>query len=338
MAAAPTIGRFIGLEAPSPTPSARTFESDDLLYLRNARAALAHLLASLERPRVWLPAYVCGDLAEGAATGGREVLFYPVGEALIPDADFLRKRLRPGDAVVGVDYFGAAPGDRALANLAAESPDLVWIQDRAQALWPDEAAWAQYLLYSPRKVIGVPDGGVLVSRRGPVAEPDWRQGEGVGHLLPAILRFEDPGDTRSEVWRAAYRAAEDAMTAEPFPMSRLARTLLPAIDVTAAIARRRRNAAVLEARVAGQGLFEAPRLSSGAPIGVPVLTSDAAAVQARMAEQGVFCPRHWPDLPSPPDAFGAEHQLSRRLLTLPCDHRYGEDDMARVADVFDACR
>lgn len=338
MAAAPTIGGFIGLEAPAAAPALRAFESGDLLYFRNARAALSHLLSSLGGARVWLPAYVCADLAEGASAGGCSVLFYPVGQALAPDAGFLRKRLQTGDAVVSVDYFGAAAADRALPELAAETPDLIWIQDRAQALWPDEAAWAQHLLYSPRKVIGVPDGGVLVSRRSAPPEPDWRQGDSIGHLLPAIMRFEDADGTQREVWRAAYRAAEEAMSAEPFPMSRLARALLPAIDVTTAIARRRRNAAALEARVADCALFMAPRLSAGTPLGVPVLTSDAAAVQGRMAERGVFCPRHWPDLPSPPSEFAAEHALSRRLLTLPCDHRYGEEDMARVADVFDACR
>ena len=338
MARPPTIGRFIGLEAPARAASARTFESGDCLFFRNARAGLAHLLSALERPRVWLPAYVCADLADGAASGGRTVAFYPVGGTLTPDADFLRSRLAPGDAVVGVDYFGAVPSGRALAELAAEHRDLVWIQDRAQALWPDADAWADYLLYSPRKVIGVPDGGVLVSRRGALPDPVWRSDGDIVHLLPAIQRFEDPDERHAAAWRAAYRAAEDAMTAEPFRMSRLALALLPAIDVDAAVDRRRRNAAVLEARVADCALLAAPRLSRGTPLGVPVLTDDADAVGRRMAEHGVFCPRHWPDLPSPAEAFAAEHELSRRLLTLPCDHRYDAEDMARVADVFDACR
>ena len=332
-----TIGGFIGLEAPSPNAPAR-FESGDLLWFRNARAGLHHLLLSLQTRRVWLPAYVCTHFAQAAGEGGRSLLFYPVGSDLTPDTGFLKARLQAGDAVVGVDYFGAAAGDRALADLAAELPDLVWIQDRAQALWPVEAPWGQYLLYSPRKMIGVPDGGVLVSMRGPLPEPRWRRDDDVGHLLPAIQRFEDRESRHNDVWRPGYRAAEDAMTAEAFPMSRLARALLPAIDVGAAIERRRRNAAVLEARVGEFTLLAASRLSTGTPIGVPVLTDDASAVGRRMAEQGVFCPRHWPDLPSPADAFPQEHELSRRLLTLPCDHRYLEDDMSRVADVFEACR
>jgi hypothetical protein len=53
-----------------------------------------------------------------------------------------------------------------------------------------------------------------------------------------------------------------------------------------------------------------------------------------MAGARIFCARHWADLPSPAADFPAEHELSRRLITLPCDHRYGEAEMARVADVF----
>jgi len=57
-----------------------------------------------------------------------------------------------------------------------------------------------------------------------------------------------------------------------------------------------------------------------------------------MATERVFCARHWADLPSPGADFPAEHDLSRRLLTLPCDHRYDAADMARVAQAFQAAR
>jgi hypothetical protein len=91
-------------------------------------------------------------------------------------------------------------------------------------------------------------------------------------------------------------------------------------------------------QVGDSALLPADRLLAGAPLGVPVLTKEAGAVAERMADAGVFCARHWARLPSPAADFPVEHDLSRRLLTLPCDHRYGEDDMARVAETFLACR
>ena len=81
------IGGFIGLEA---QVCGSTIDADfgtgHTLGFWNARSALAHLLATLGVRRVWLPAYICGAAAEGAAAGAGEVRFYGVGDTLTPDA------------------------------------------------------------------------------------------------------------------------------------------------------------------------------------------------------------------------------------------------------------
>jgi hypothetical protein len=127
------------------------------------------------------------------------------------------------------------------------------------------------------------------------------------------------------------------MGCEPRAMSAVARRVVAAVDTAEVARRRRRNAEVLLARVGDAALFAPERLLAGAPLGVPVLTDDAAAASQRMAAARVFCARHWAELPSPAAEFPVEHALSRRLLTLPCDQRYDEADMARVADVFLGC-
>jgi len=199
-----------------------------VLRFWNARAALAHLLAELEPGRVWLPAYVCAEPAQAAARDGREVRFYPVGETLSPDTDALARELRAADAVLAVDYFGAP--SPALAALAPRFPDVTWIQDRAQALWPDPGAWADHLIYSPRKVIGAPDGGLLVSRGVPIPPPAWGPAPDPVGAEPARLRAADPQGLRNDLWFPAYRAAEAAMSCEPRPMSALAQAVVEAAD------------------------------------------------------------------------------------------------------------
>jgi len=327
------IGGFFGLEAPAGVPGrAADFGGAHRLDFWNARAALAHLLAVLGTRRVWLPAYVCDEVAGAAAQAGCQVEFYPVGGDLVPDGQALARDLRGGDAVLGVDYFGAR--SPTLPELAPRFRDVTWIQDRAQALWPDPAPWGDYILYSLRKVVGAPDGGVLVSRGGRVPPPRWSADSDTSRLEPSRLRAADPLGLDNATWFPAYRAAEAAMTADPLPISEVSRDVADALDTGAAVARRRRNAEILLARVGEAALFAPQRLLAGCPMGVPVLTADAAAVAARMAEARVFCARHWADLPSPAAGFPAEHDLARRLLTLPCDHRYDDDDMARVAETF----
>ena len=327
------IGGFIGLESPAgPAARATDFGGPHRLHFWNARAALAHLLAALDVRRVWMPAYICVEAALAAAENGRQVMFYSVGADLTPCGQALARDLRAGDAVLGVDYFGARA--ETLPELAQRFADVTWIQDRAQALWPDPAPWGTHVLYSPRKVVGAPDGGVLVSRDAPLPAPHWAPDLDQSRLEPSRMRAADPLGLSNETWFPAYRAAESAMTCAPRPMSAVSQTVVDAMDTATVMERRRRNAKILLSRVGDGSLFEADRLLAGAPFGVPVLTSDASVVATRMAQARIFCARHWAALPSPAADFPAEHALSRRLLTLPCDHRYDDDDMARVAETF----
>lgn len=333
------IGGFFGLETGAPARRPADFGAGSRLDFWNARAALAHLFAAEGVKRVWLPAYICRAAAEAAARDGRDVRFYATGDHLEPEGVDLAPQLRSGDAVLGVDYFGAPRGP--LPELAARFPDVVWVQDRAQALWPDAEPWGDHLLYSPRKVAGVADGGVLVSRRKSIAPPRWAADEDLSRVMPARLRAADPEGRRNDAWFPAYRAAEAAMTCEPRPISEDSRRGLETLDLPAIAMRRRRNAERLLDLVGDRAFLDKPRLLAGAPpsapLGVPVLTDDAGAVAARMAERRVFCARHWADLPSPAADFPGEHALSRRLLTLPCDQRYDGADMVRVAETFRAC-
>lgn len=298
------------------------------LLLRNARAALAVLLRTLRPARLWLPSYICRDAADGGVAAGVEIAYFPQDGALAPDIGFLAANLRPGDAVLAVDYFGRLP-PAAFRALCASRPDCHWIEDRAQAVAPGPA-WGDYLLYSPRKVVGVPDGGVLVVRRGIV--PDAAVADRPLDDLPAVLRrLDDPAGENPALWFPFFRAEEARMDAAPLAMSRLARLLLDRIDPQGVIAARRANGARLRGDLPDLLLWpEADE--SEVPLGIPIVVPDAAGFVAEMAKARIWCARHWADLPSPAGEFPVAHALAGRLVTLPCDQRYGADDMARLVD------
>jgi hypothetical protein len=50
----------------------------------------------------------------------------------------------------------------------------------------------------------------------------------------------------------------------------------------------------------------------------------------------IFAAVHWPRIAAPAADFPREAGWARRLITLPCDHRYGAAEMARIADVATA--
>lgn len=319
------------LPAAADTPWERwTRDARSVLSFHNARSALVWLLRRKSIGRIWLPAYLCPEIASAVRGAGIDLAFYGVGDRLAPDAAGLDARLRRGEAALGVDYFGAPPRQDFLALVAARS-DVLWIEDRAQALDPG-TSWGDWLLYSPRKLLGVADGGLLVSHRETLSAPEQPAAEELAFMMPALERFEDAAEARHRAWYKRYRAAEDAICVSLQSMSRLTQALLRRLDFPAIAAARRRNAAQLSRAFAA--IARPPLgLSSGAvPFGVPVGTGDAASVSARLAERGLFCARHWPALACSAEEFPDEHRLARSLLTLPCDQRYGEAEMARLVD------
>jgi dTDP-4-amino-4,6-dideoxygalactose transaminase len=330
----PPIGGFFGLY--TPTPSARSvwrlwrLDAKRDLSLGNARSALAQFLKQRNARKLWLPAYVCETAAEGAEAGAASVDFFPVDETLAPDIAFLRSHLRCGDFVLAVDYFGVAP-DAAFRRLVAERRDVGWIEDRAQALHVGDAAWGNWQLFSPRKLLGVPNGGIL-TRGGPriAKAPD------IDRMLSAQLaRLDDPGCKLDRGWIAAYRRSEAAQKVALNAISAFTLAVLRAADATAMARARRSNWWTLHRALSSLAAWRRP--PGPAPFGYVVRVRNAGRAQARLAQRGVFAQRHWARLPSPRRRHPLAHRLAGELLTLPCDHRYDATGMHAVARVAREC-
>lgn len=299
---------------------------------RNGRSGLAWLLRTQSCHRVWLPGYTCDVVAAGARGGEAAIRYYPAGSTLEPDSRFLGEA-RSGDAVVVNSYFGRPILDELARGLAAR-PDLLRIEDRAQALAPGVPTVADWVLYSPRKLLGVSDGGVVVPSDPEAApvQPDFVLAD---PAEPArlheytLLRLEDP-QRRADQY-VAYQRVEAVMHVSDTPMTRLTRMVLERTPAAPVMAARRRNWAALYEELGEGCLWDEPA-PTWTPLGFPLVTGDGRRLASALAARGVYCPRHWPTIPAPEtDAFTADHALSLRLVTVPCDQRYGVDDMRRAA-------
>jgi hypothetical protein len=300
---------------------------------RTARSALASLLAQRDIRRLWLPAYACEVLAQ-AFVGVEEIIWYSAGARLRVEPGSFAS-LRPGDAVLAVDYFGRSP-DAAFRQFAASRPDVLWIEDRAQAMAPDAPAWGDALLYSPRKLIGAADGGLLVSAA-PLPQPDaaYDPADDASLWAPEDVRSADPDGRAAEAWFPLFQQREAAFEVDRRPISRRTLEALSRVDAGTAIRRRRANYSRLLARLTDFALWPDVR-PDFAPLALPVLIEERDQVVGLMGARGVFCARHWSDLPCPKDGFPEAWALSARMLSIPCDQRYDEEDMERAAEALKA--
>lgn len=295
-----------------------------------ARAALARLVEASSPSRVWLPPYMC---RETFTVAPRDTLrLYRLDDDLSPDVLFLGKHLQTGDLVLGVDYFGWPPAQEFL-EFVADRPDVIWVEDRTQCLWMEGQPWASWILYSPRKLVGVADGGILIGRADLQLAGTIGERADATLVLPELMRFEDAGETDNSNWHAAFKAREARFSAEPLPMSRMTDALLRRIPMGPLVEARQSNFEYLREQLGGYQAW--PKSASGfAPFGFPIAVDDAAALGAALAHERLFCSRHWPptSLAVDPADFPREHMLAQRLLTLPCDHRYDQTTLARLVE------
>lgn len=328
------IGGFFALEPPLRAKAGSVWSLWQLArrshaLFTNGRSALNHALRQHQPLRLWLPAYSCESLRQAAEGAVAELHFFPLMQNLSPDCAFLARSIKPGDAVLAIDYFGRPPSPDFLA-FVRRHPKILWIEDRAQALYPSASAWGEWVLYSPRKLLGVADGGIIVSR-----QKKFPAFKALPHTKPefihaALLRYEDEAELYNDAWYRAYMQQEQQMCVGNLGMSRLTQEVLAATDAKALIRARRRNEGLLRRLLGDLALLPAGD-GQYAPFGFPIRVPDREKFAAYLHTHGIFAAHHWPRMPSPIKEFPFEHALSDAIITLPVDHRYAPGQMRHMA-------
>ena len=65
------------------------------------------------------------------------------------------------------------------------------------------------------------------------------------------------------------------------------------------------------------------------PMVYPYLTNDAS-LRSRLIEHKVFVATYWPNVNEWTNSELFEHDLSAKLIPIPCDQRYGKENMERI--------
>ena len=324
------IGGFFALELPTASGNLlqHWLPADTVGTVRrhNARSALHARLSALGARRLWLPAYCCAALAE-AAPADCSVRFYGQGKNLQADVPQLDRELRSDDAVVLINYFGAPPAARVRRWLASRA-DVHWIEDRAHSLASGRQAWGDDVLYSPRKLCGVADGGLLFVRRHATNLPMLPTLPAPGQTHDAaLLRLAAEQGQHGIDFYSSYQRQEQAMTVTDNDISALSWQQLQTLGWKHMVQRRRQNYQLLQQQLSQYSWLGSAR--GFVPSHFVLAHPAADRLSSALHEHGIYAQRHWSPLAAP-TSFTIAHQLSRQLLSIPCDHRYDADDMTRI--------
>lgn len=328
-------GRLPGAAAQDPWAGRGTFFGS----ARHALVALlAHGAGAAGWRRLWVPSYFCHEVVDALHLPAVELRGYPAS----PRGVEWPRGLGPGDVLLAVNFFGLA----SRAPEYAVGPGACVIEDHTHDPW---SAWAMesradWCVASLRKTLPIPDGAVAWSPAGAaLPAPELSAGHATaalekwaGMALKALYLQGAPLD--KEAYRALLVSGETRMgSGAPSAISPVAAALLPAFPTGTLRDVRRRNVAALAAALEGVPGLEVLRPDS--PAASPfcaVLVFDCGArrehVRAALIAARVYPAVLWPLEWAPPAPAPPEHvELSRRMLSVHCDARYGGDDIRRVA-------
>jgi len=335
------IGGMFGLpETVVPAISGKSldwmFLRDSNLFLANGRSGIAILIDLLNPNNVWMPSYLCPTMIQATDQKVTNLRFYEIDYNLrIPSVNWI-EQIQTGDIVVLIDYFGF-PLDSKDATLAKKQGAWV-LEDACQALLSEHVGqYSDFVLYSPRKFIGVPDGGIVVSccdtqfddiELEPPPESWWLK------MLEATINrreFDQYGGERG--WYQLFCETDTATPCGYYAMSELSRRLLfTAFEYSEIAQRRIENYSVLANELRDMALF--PELLEGTvPLGFPVRHSQRDQIRENLFQEQIYPPVHWPLDQVTPEEFYGSRRLAEYIMTLPCDQRCDKIDMERMAQI-----
>lgn len=301
-----------------------SFPHSDGVCLNSGRNALEYILRSIPViSKIWLPYYTCKVLLEPLGKLGIPYSFYSINEHL-ELKDLID--LKPNEYLLVTNYFGIK--DSYIQSLSRIYGKQL-IVDNAQAFYCEPVAGIK-TVYSPRKFVGVPDGGIAYVVNGCDAtqfEYDCSY-ERCSHLLKRY----DLGASRGY---ADFCTNSHNLVNQPIRrMSHLTEALLSNVNFTSIRQQRIENFTRLHQILDRTNLLSIPSVERFAcPMVYPYFIEDSSLKQRLIANK-VFVATYWPNVLEWCKTRDLEYQLANNILALPIDQRYKEEEMNKILAIL----
>ncbi len=315
------IGGYLELE----TSLGKGFMHSDGVMLASGRMAEEVVLQSLQPVmKLWIPYFTCKVVLEPLDRLSIPYVFYHIDRKL----EIIQNiELGENEYLLYTNYFGIK--DEYVSQLACKYKEHL-IVDNAQALY---AVPSDYLnaIYSPRKFVGIPDGGIAYSSRSIDVngiDLDTSSYDRCSHLLKRI-------DGGASFGYGDFRENAEKLSSLPLlQMSQLTRKLMMAADYGQIKERRTSNFEYLHENLKQWNRFDMPSTDSFAcPLTYPFLVQEEGLKQYLISNK-VFVATYWPNVFDWCKEGETEYELARGLIHLPIDQRYDRTDMDRIIQLI----
>lgn len=310
------IGGYFELELPCPQP----WLHDSALLLNSGRAALEYVIRAQKPSLIHIPKFTCDVLLEPIKRTGTAFRFYSITSDLEIAGAVSPAR---GELLLYTNYFGVMD---AYCRRLAEMHGSRLILDFCQALFSPPPTGA-HTFYSPRKFVGVPDGGCLYTD---VKLATDLPCDASLHRYTHLIGRHDLG---AEACYALFKENDAALIGEGIKkMSASTKRLLSSIDFDRVLTTRRENFSTLHQALGAANRLTADLTDNYGPMVYPFLCNHTD-LRTTLVTNKVFAATYWPNVFEWCKEVDVEWQLAANLIPLPIDQRYSIVEMKRIIDL-----
>lgn len=314
------IGGYFEWEFPANDDS---FPHSDGVLLNSGRHSLEYILLSLGQiNHLYIPYYTCDVLLQPIERIGIPYSFYHINKDFTLSDDL---ELEGGECLIYTNYFGIM--DEYCKKLVTRYGENL-ILDYAQAFYSQHIEDAN-TFYSPRKFVGIPDGGVAYTNK-PI-DIELQNDHSYDRCAHLLKRHDlQPMDGYNDFKESSHQIANSCLS----KMSNLTQKLLSSLNYAAIMERRVTNFTFLHAHLSDSNFLQIPSLESfSCPMVYPYFTADTE-LRKRFINNQVFVATYWPNVLEWCKEGDLEYELCKKIIPIPIDQRYAEVDMKRILNII----
>lgn len=315
-------------------------------FTRSGREAIGLAIADLDPGVALLPAYCCWSMAFPFEAAGWTVDYYPLNDNLsakIPQLVKSIKELKPRVVLV-MDYYGYSPTDEAISAIKEAGDGILVIEDFTQCLFSLPSLFnprVDCYVASIRKSLGVPDGGVVLSKSElNLNLLSFERTAFVSYHVDAGIkkkRYTYSSDSSDKLLFRELQAVAGAVIKADNHLYRIspeAMAIIEHTDVETVKYARQKNYEHLYKLVKNNSyfkvLFEPGK--NRAPFMFVVQSERRDALQSALAMKGVYCQVIWPLTNAAKSTCCVSKKMEETMLAIPIDQRYNYDDIEEMGN------
>lgn len=295
----------------------------DLVPLNNGRNALLYLLKAKNMKKLYIPYYLCNSVSDMLKRNGYDFEYYNVNSDFMP---IFNKALADNEYLYVVNYYGQLNNDKVI-NLKQKHKRIILDNTHVFFQKPIENIDT---IYSCRKFFGVPDGAYLSTDV--KIKDDLEIDISKDRMTHILGRYES---IASDYYNHFQNNDASFKNESLKYMSKLTHNILGAIDYERVCRIRNENYAYLESELGGHNKLKL--ISPDGAFSYPFYVENGIEIRKVLVKKKLYIPTLWPNVLSNTAQKSIEYQYVANIIPLPCDQRYGIEDIRYLVEEIRKC-